>query len=70
METKINAVFKGQDGSCGYKTNKEYQLKIKHTNRGRGLISINSSSTDGGFCQYNSLMAFLRNWDNIRVINN
>lgn len=66
--TKVKAIFKGQDGSCGYKHDKEYTLIINHTNKGRGLINITSNSNKLGFCSYQSMPAFLLNWDNVRSI--
>ena len=69
MKAKIKAIFKGQDGSCGYRKDKEYTLKLEHQSAGRGLITITEPNENDGFCEYNSIIAFLRNWNNIRVIN-
>jgi len=66
---KIKATFKGQDGSCGYRTGKKYSIKVEHTMGGRGFIVINSLSGEGGFCEYNSIIAFLTNWDKIEITN-
>lgn len=66
--TKVKAIFKGQNGSCGYEHDKEYTLLINHADRGRGLIDITSTSDKGGFCSYQSMPAFLKNWDNVRSI--
>lgn len=62
---KVKAVFKGQDGSCGYKTNTEYSLVIRH--KTESLIQIEDVN-GGGWCEYGSMISFLENWDNIRVI--
>ena len=71
METKIKAIFRGQDGSCGYKTDKDYPLVIKHLDNGQGNIRIHTYQNDAvsiGTCEYESINAFFRNWDNIRVV--
>jgi hypothetical protein len=72
MTTKIKAVFRGQDGSLGYRTNKEYSLNLEHK-RGDN-ISIDTIKKEemnvlAGGCEYESMTSFLQNWDNIRVIN-
>ena len=49
---KIEATFKGGDGSLGYKTNNRYVLKID---------DMEISRIDGtGKCKYDSLKSFLR----------
>jgi len=66
--TKVKAIFRGQDGSCGYEHGKEYTILISHSDKGRGLIDIVTAGDDGGYCSYNSICAFLRNWDNVRSV--
>ena len=64
-QTKVNATFKGKDGSRGYETNKEYALVIRHHIGGNIQIEdING----GGWCEYGSIVSFLENWNNIRVV--
>lgn len=63
MEKKIKAIFRGQDGSCGYKTGKEYLLVIRHPKKGNIIIQKEIGIT--GECEYSSVIAFLNNWDNI-----
>ena len=59
----VKAIFKGTDGSLDYEKNKDYELIIRHIN-GENIII---ERIDGeGLCQYNSLISFLDNWDNIR----
>ena len=60
---KIKAIFKGQDGSCGYKTNHEYEIHVEHS-MGTTITIHNQSGT--GYCEYSSMIAFLNNWDCIR----
>ena len=61
---KIKAVFKGQNGSCGFKTGQEYTLTIEHQmNR---YIKVEDKNAD--YCGYESVISFLENWDNIRMI--
>lgn len=62
---KVKAIFRGQNGSCGYETNREYTLVIQHTTR--TYIQIENEN-GGGYCDYASMIAFLKNWDNIRNI--
>ena len=62
----VKAVFKGADGSLGYETHHEYTLIIRH--KGGQNISIEKIE-GGGKCEYESMLAFLRNWDTIRVEN-
>lgn len=67
---KVKAIFRGQDNSCGYRTNSEYTLDI---NQGNNSFWIENSNTyehrDGsGYCEYGSVISFLENWDNIRRI--
>lgn len=67
---KIKAVFKGQDKSCGYRTDKKYTLIIDHQQFVHTVdspIVIERYSGDG-YCEYESLMSFLENWDNIQRI--
>lgn len=68
MQAIIKAIFTGQDGSCGYKKDKEYNLKINHTNNGRGIIKITPEVVGAQACSYNSIIAFMRNWNNINNI--
>lgn len=62
-KVKVKAIFKGLDGSCGYKTNREYTLVISHKTKGHIQIE-----DDDGWCEYGSMVSFLENWDNIRLI--
>ena len=69
---KIKAVFKGANGSCGYCPNFEYQLSVaqpKHLVVGDMLQNISITRADGsGICEYDSLLTFLDNWDNIKSL--
>ena len=57
----IIATFTGVN-SLGYENGKEYKLKIVN------LRGISVKRLDGGGeCPYQSLSAFLRNWNNIYV---
>lgn len=64
MKVKVKAVFKGQDGSLGYKTNMEYTLRIKE----HVLIIIERLDGEGK-CEYGTIVSFLDNWDNIIRVN-
>ncbi|MEK6829064.1 MAG: hypothetical protein AABY15_02975 [Nanoarchaeota archaeon] len=62
--TLITAKFKGQDGSLGYETGKPYTLKLSHS--GGYNIQI-ERATGGGDCEYQSMISFLNNWDEIHA---
>lgn len=62
---KAKAIFKGLDNSCGYKTNSEYTLIIRHQ---IDLYIQIEEANGGGWCQYGSMVSFLENWDNIRLV--
>lgn len=61
---KVKAIFRGQDGSCGFQTNREYQLEVMHDVN--SYIRIDGG--DGHFCDYQSFVSFMKNWDNIRNV--
>lgn len=57
----ITATFTGTN-SLGYENGKEYELKIAN------MQGISVRRLDGtGKCPYQSLSAFFKNWNNIRV---
>lgn len=64
-EIKVNAIFKGQDGSCNFRTGKEYTLIIEHQFN-QYIKAGDSNSSE--YCAYDTMMSFLENWDNIRKI--
>lgn len=58
----IKATFTGTN-SLGYEQGKEYDLLINENH------GISVKRVDGtGKCPYTSLFAFLKNWNNIRVL--
>ena len=59
---KIKATFKGKDGSCGFFAGKEYDLEITQLYR---LISVLGG--DNRYCDYETVISFLNNWDNIKT---
>lgn len=61
---KVKAVFKGLDGSCGYRKGQSYLLTVSVLKNG------NISIYGGGLtkeCEYQSIISFLENWDQILV---
>lgn len=72
MEKKVKAIFRGQNGSLGYETNKEYLLTLEHK-RGNSIYihttQENKSNNIVGNCEYESMVSFLNNWDNIITLN-
>ncbi len=61
----VKAIFKGKDGSLGYQKNTEYALIITHSMCAN--ISIKCIDQQKGVCEYESMISFLKNWDNIRL---
>jgi hypothetical protein len=59
----IRATFIGTD-SLGYVNNQEYTLKLNLRTFGKIIINKNTSQA----CVYNSVISFLKNWDNIKHI--
>ena len=63
---RIKAVFKGANNSCGYKRDREYILLVSH-----GIdeyISIEKADSGTKHCDYDTIIGFLNNWDNIRKL--
>ncbi len=62
---KVKAVFRGKDGSEGFVKNHEYTLELTKLRRGNFI----ANATEGMLsCEYESFLAFLNNWDNIRNV--
>jgi len=59
----MNAVFKGKNGSLGYKTNEEYNLFVDFYNN---HISIEGKHAE--YCLYSSIGALVRNWEIKKII--
>lgn len=59
-EIKINAIFKGLNNSCGYLTDKQYLLIVRHK---KGENIIIEDYNGGGYCEYSSIISFLENWN-------
>lgn len=69
MRTKIiTAVFKGQNGSCGYQTNKTYALKIKELPSSNIEIEL-AGGNEENMTEYSNIITFLDNWTEIKVMN-
>lgn len=68
----VKAIFRGANGSLGYQTNHEYLLVIFQLKGQNIAIRIDNQNqndnTHDGYCEYESIVSFLENWDNIRVI--
>ncbi len=67
---KVKAVFKGQDGSCGYKHGTEYTLTVwHHSADGNKNIAIElADKPDVNYCEYETIVSFLNNWDCVRHV--
>lgn len=64
----IRATFTGAN-SLGYKTGKEYELRLSDRHSFFDWKSFSISRIDGsGKCPYESIYSFLKNWDNIQVV--
>lgn len=58
----IEAVFVGRDGSLGYRYLKRYKLVVN-------MNSVRDVNGVGHECPYSTVEAFLRNWHEVRVVN-
>jgi len=67
---KVKAIFKGADGSCGYKHGMEYELTVwQHSENGNRNIAIElADKPDENYCEYETIIGFCNNWDCIRII--
>jgi hypothetical protein len=59
----IKAIFKGEDGSKGFKHGMQYTLIISQKDN---ILITESRGTM--FCHYQSVVALLNNWDVITVL--
>ena len=60
---KITATFIGRNGSCGYKTGERYTLIVTHNPN--TYINIVRVCGCCGYNDYESIVAFFNNWDEI-----
>jgi hypothetical protein len=65
MEKNFKAIYKGYNGSLGYTFNMEYELLIRQIPAGMILIKREDGT---GWCEYETITAFLNNWDDIRHV--
>lgn len=61
----ITANFKGQDKSCGFQNLKNFKYTLKITHNYREYIHVEDVNNSENHCDYESMNAFLNNWDNI-----
>lgn len=64
-EMIITATFKGQNGSLGYIKGTQYELRMTHAKTGFICIQHTDVRNPSGYCQYESMIAFLRNWTQV-----
>lgn len=70
----MEAVFKGQNGSIGYTNGQKYLLAIEITRRSFNRpykVEIWRCKAEGasvGYCPYDSMEAFLENWDIEKIL--
>ena len=57
----IKATFCGMNNSMGYINGKEYELILHGT-------YISRVEDGGGICPYSSILAFFKNWTNIKTL--
>jgi hypothetical protein len=62
----INAMFAGQNGSLGFKTGREYELRFTIFKNGPQL-EIHSHALDQTV-KYSSVIKFFDNWTNINTL--
>lgn len=67
---EITAQFTGSAGleSLGFERKKVYRLSITHNPAVEGYIIIKNQAEPKQECTYESLMAFLDNWDDINNV--
>ena len=65
MKKSIKAIFKGQDGSLGYKYNFDYDLWIEMVGDEIRIESV-FHHPEPLPCNYSNILTFLENWDLIR----
>ena len=61
----IKSIYKGEHGSCGYGLGYEYKLILTHTKK--EYIFIEQTNGEG-LCVYATIITFLQNWSDIKVI--
>ena len=64
---KVTAVFTGIDGSCGFKKGHHHTFFITHRKGGNILITETTNSDNQ--CEYENIIAFLKNWNCITLEN-
>lgn len=62
----VKAVFIGEDGSLNYEKDKQYTLKIEHSQINRKIWATDMFG-EGKECIYESVVAFLNNWTEIKT---
>lgn len=66
----IKATFTGSENlreALGFVRGRQYTLMVEHNTRADGLIRISNMEHSWQECEYESLLAFLSNWDKIEV---
>ena len=67
QQLQVKATFQGQEGSCGYKRDKEYILNIIVF---KGFIIVGFVSGDNTApeeVKYGSIFAFMANWNSVQT---
>jgi len=68
-EFKVTATFNGRDGSAGFKSGSPYNLTISiHPATGEIWIGEKTLYREPKSCIYQSILAFLKNWHNVSLI--
>jgi hypothetical protein len=64
----VNAIFQGQDGSCGYKHGAQYTLNITMM-KGRMVVAyVKGDNVAPEEVQYDSIFGLITNWTNITTV--
>lgn len=63
----IVGTFKGKDGSCGFRKNKDYIVKIEYQYGKYWLFGCKWDTKEQHGCPYDTIEAILRNW-NLKVV--
>lgn len=68
---RVKAMFKGADGSLGYRTGKDYILIVGAPLSDRPTVQIGLADAQHarqGYCIYKNIETFLLNWTKIEEV--
>jgi hypothetical protein len=66
--TTALAVFVGEDGSLGYKKNRQYRVTLHTDPKSKQIDLWSTESPETSAVKYDSISSFLQNWDCVRRV--